>query len=149
MTTLSAKSIFLDTNILVYANVTGAPLHQTALTTIQELWNSDNDLWVSRQVLREYIASVTRPQTFTSPQPISTVVDRVRFFQTRFNVAEDGPEVTEKLLTLITEVAVGGKQIHDANIVATMQAYGIAHLLTHNTADFDRFANFISILPLV
>ncbi len=35
-----------------------------------------------------------------------------------------------------------------ANIVATMQAYGIRHLLTHNTDDFKRFSGLITVLPI-
>lgn len=34
---------------------------------------------------------------------------------------------------------IGGKQIHDANIVAVMQEYGIKRLLTHNLDDFKRY----------
>jgi hypothetical protein len=65
------------------------------------------------------------------------------------HMSEDNPQVTERLLTLMEQVAVGGRQVHDANIVATMQAYGINQLLTHNTVDFDRFAELITVLPLV
>ena len=36
----------------------------------------------------------------------------------------------------------------DANIIATMLVYGIERLLTHNTADFARFARYITVLPL-
>ena len=43
-----------------------------------------------------------------------------------FVVLEDGPIVTENLLTLCREVSVGGRQIHDANIVATMLGMGSA-----------------------
>ena len=35
--------------------------------------------------------------------------------------------------------AFGGKQTHDANIVATMLAHGETRLLTFNAADFRRF----------
>ena len=37
----------------------------------------------------------------------------------------------------------GGKQVHDANIVATMLAHGETRLLTFNQADFRRFAGLI------
>ena len=57
--------------------------------------------------------------------------------------------MTTNLLTLLQAVSVLGGRVHDANIVATMQAYGIAKLLTHNTSDFARFASVISILPLI
>jgi len=43
---------------------------------------------------------------------------------------------------------MGGRQVHDANIVATMQVYGITHLLTHNTDDFARFAHLITVVLL-
>ena len=36
----------------------------------------------------------------------------------------------------------------DTNIVATMLTYGFSTLLTHNTADFVRFASLIRIMPL-
>jgi predicted nucleic acid-binding protein len=54
----------------------------------------------------------------------------------------------EKLLALSGQVNIGGKQVHDANIVATMQVYGIRQLLTHNTSDFVRFSSFITRVPL-
>ncbi|MCG6137913.1 MAG: type II toxin-antitoxin system VapC family toxin [Nostoc sp. LLA-1] len=144
----AANSVFLDTNILVYANVSESSFHQAALQKIQNLYDTEIELWVSRQVLREFIVTLTRPQAFTNPRPITTVIERVRFFQTQFRVAEDSPEVTEKLLSLIEEIPIGGKQMHDANIVATMLVYEIPQLLTHNTGDFTRFSNLITVSPL-
>jgi predicted nucleic acid-binding protein len=144
----AANSVFLDTNILVYANVSESSFHEAALQKIQNLYDTEIELWVSRQVLREFIVTLTRPQSFTNPRPITTVIERVRFFQTQFRVAEDSPEVTEKLLSLMEEIPIGGKQVHDANIVATMLVYDIPQLLTHNTGDFTRFSNLITVLPL-
>jgi predicted nucleic acid-binding protein len=95
---LAANPIFLDTNILVYANVASAPLHQAAIAAIQNLWDNGNELWVSRQVLREFLVTVTRPQTFAAPQSVSTVLARVRYFQTQFKIVEDSSEVMERLL---------------------------------------------------
>ncbi len=148
-TSLIASPTFLDTNILIYASIVQAPLHATALNAIQEREQAGVELWLSRQVLREYLVALSRPQTFTSPIPISTLTAQIQTFQSRFRVAEDNAQVTAQLLTLIGQIPVGGKQIHDANIVATMQTYSIGHLLTHNTADFNRFASLITVLPLV
>ena len=52
-----------------------------------------------------------------------------------FEVLEDGPIVTENLLALCREVSVGGRQIHDANIVATMLAHGERRLLTFSISE--------------
>ncbi len=61
---MTARRVFIDTKILVYVTVASAPLHQTAQQTLQMLWNAGDDLWISRQVLREYAMVVTRPQPF-------------------------------------------------------------------------------------
>ena len=47
--------------------------------------------------------------------------------------------VTERLLSLLDEVECAGKQVHDANLVATMLAHGIETLATINVSDFRRF----------
>ncbi len=74
---------FVDTNVLVYANMAQAPLHAVALMRLQE-------------------------------------VARVRYFQRRFQVADETAVVTARLLTLLRTIPAGGAQIHDANIVATL-----------------------------
>lgn len=148
MTTLVVEPTFLDTNILIYASIAEAPWHATALSAIQKWEQVGIELWISRQVLREYLAVLSRPQVFTSPISITTLIAEIRAFESRFQIAEDGPQITANLLKLLEQVSIGGKQVHDANIVATMQAYNLKHLLTHNTADFDRFANYVTVAPL-
>jgi len=141
-------NIFLDTNVLLRANIAGAPFHQEALEIINQLWEADTQLWISRQVIREYIANVTRPQMGLQPMPIEQVIVRVDYFQTLFRVADETPQVTRQLLSLIQEFPTGGKQIHDANIVATMLVYGVETLVTQNIDDYKRFAGKIKLLPL-
>ncbi|MBO1348300.1 MAG: hypothetical protein EBE86_013325 [Hormoscilla sp. GUM202] len=41
------------------------------------------------------------------------------------------------------QITIGGAQVHDANIVATMLVYGIGELLTNNVDDFNRFSELI------
>ena len=50
------------------------------------------------------------------------------------------------LIELCREVSVGGRQIHDANIVATMIAYGESRLLTFNTAYFRHYGDRIELV---
>ena len=57
--------------------------------------------------------------------------------------------MTDQLLVLLGSILCLGKQVHDANIVATMLAHGVAALLTNNVADFTRFAGHIKVIPLV
>ena len=148
MTTSVGSSVFVDTNVLVYATVQEAPLHPVARSALERMSQAGSELWISRQVLREYLAVLSRPQSFTKPLPHPQLVSAVRQFSEQFHVADDSPSVTEHLLSLVSEFAVGGRQIHDANIVATMRAYHIDTLLTHNVDDFSRFRDLIVILPL-
>ena len=149
MATTAADRVFVDTNIHVYSAVPAAPLCSAAAQALASLRAAGADLWISRQVIREYMAAVTRPQTFSRPFPAATVASDVVGLQSAFHVAEDGPGVTSQLLRLLAAVPIGGKQVHDANIVATMLENNVSKLLTHNTADFARFSSFITVLPLV
>lgn len=142
------KKVFLDTNILVFSTATRALLHQAARRAIQEQHTAGAEIWISRQVLREYLSTLSRPQTFSNPQPPDVLTADVRSFINQFFIAEDTAQVTERLLDLLQQFPVGGKQVHDANIVATMLAYNIPTLLTHNTDDFARFSSLITVLPL-
>lgn len=142
-----ADTLFVDTNVLVYANQRQSPHHAVADGRLRQASSDGIELWISGQVVREYLAAVTRPQPGIEPTPMPMAVERARFFAQRFQVADDGPDVRAQLLTLLSTHDVAGKRVHDANIVATMLAHGITHLLTFNTADFRRFADVITIEP--
>lgn len=147
MATTDADGLFVDTNVLVHANVAEAPLHLAALKALADARDGGCGLWISRQVIREYLVVMTRPQTFAS-LPRKIILDQIQAFGDHFSIAEDSALVTEHLLRLLTDHDVGGKRIHDANIVATMLALGIPKLLTHNVADFARFNGLIQVEPL-
>jgi predicted nucleic acid-binding protein len=142
------EACFVDTNVLVFAACSGAPLHQQASEELRRRSDSGQELWLSRQVLREYLAALSRSQTFTKPKAARELVSDIRYFLSHFQLAEEGSAVTEKLLELVETVEIGGKQIHDANVVATMLANGIPALLTHNVDDFARFRDVIRVIPL-
>ncbi len=148
-----ARAVFVDTNVLVYATQIGRGgastiQHGAAELALRRLQQSGTRLWVSRQVLREYLSAVTRPQGSSPALPIHDAVADVRRFISLFAVAEDSARVTETLLALIHQFPSGGRQIHDANIVATMLNHGLQRLLTFNTVDFARFSSVIDLEPI-
>lgn len=146
--TTGVNSIFIDTNILVYATNITSPFHTAALNALQNLANASVPLWVSRQILREYLAVMLRTN-FATPIPIIALTGQVRAFEAQFQITEDNGTVTQNLLTLLETLTINSRLVHDANIVATMQSYNIHELLTHNVADFNRFAGLITIVPLI
>jgi predicted nucleic acid-binding protein len=149
MVTTAVSPVFVDTNVLVYARDTGSPWHTDAVTTLDRLTNGGVELWASRQVLREYLATMSRQGGRAAVPSAASLIADVQGFLTRFRIAEDGPAVTAHLLTLLSRVSCGGKQVHDANIVATMLAHAVPNLLTNNPGDFARFASYITVVPLV
>ena len=143
------KAVFVDTNVLIYANLAEMPLHPEASAAMSLLSEANTQVWISLQVLREYIAITSRKDMFKQPLPMATISLRVRQFQGLFHVAQDNPLVLSNLLTLLEEFPVGGKQIFDANIVATMMAYNIPQIITHNVKDFQRYSAYVTVIPLV
>ena len=77
--------------------------------------------------------------------PTEAAADAATFAH-RFTVLEDGPTVWDRLIELCRRYSFEGRQVHDANLVATMLAHGERRLLTFNEADFRRFAPLIEIV---
>ncbi len=145
----SRDQVFIDTNVLIYSKLALSPFHSAAVSVLESLSKGGTRFWISRQILREYLAGMTRPGTLTTEVSISDLVGDILSFTKQFSIAEDGPEVTEHLTKLVSTIPVAGKQVHDANIVATMLASGIPRLLTHNVDDFRRFAHLVTVTPIV
>ena len=138
--------MFVDTNVLVFARVVESPDHEIAVDRLERVVQSREPVRISRQIMREYLSVVTRPQTWPVAITREEALDDVQRMISVLDVLEDGPEVTATLVRLCREVPVGGRQIHDANIVATMLAHGERRLLTFNTADFRRFGDRIDLV---
>ena len=141
--TVVAEPVFIDTNILVYASVDSSPFYAAAHSALAQLATEQAPIWISRQVLREYLATIIRPQFGI---PIAVIADAIRYFEVQYHIAEDSPLVTSALLTLLEQGV--SRQVHDTNIVATMITYGIRRILTNNPADFAPYATAITIIPL-
>lgn len=139
---------FVDTNILLRATVSQFPQHEEAKSLVTGQIEAGIELWISRQVIREYIAQVTRPQLFMNPMTIDQVEAQLQAMRIVFQIADDTERVTAQLLRLLRDYPTGGRQVHDANVIATMLAYGIDMLLTTNIEDMKRFADRIGLVTL-
>jgi predicted nucleic acid-binding protein len=149
MTQTVGNKIFVDTNILVYSSLNLFPLYGRANQRMAELMAQNNEIWLSRQVIREYIVNMTRPGIISGAITREEVLNNIQIFSAAFKVADETKEVTDNLINLLRQVNVVGSKIYDTNIVATMQAYNITHILTHNVVDFTNYSSFITVLPLI
>ncbi len=140
MAMMAADSpLFLDTNVLIYASVREAPDHTAVRGFVERHLAAGTGLYISRQVLREYLAVLSRPQSQFQAIPREKVLDWLGVWRNRCRVLDDTGPVMETLWRLFADIPFGGKQVHDANLVATLFSHGLDTLVTANTADFVRF----------
>jgi predicted nucleic acid-binding protein len=139
----------LDTSVLLAATDEGRPEHEGALRVVNEWPGKGVILYSSGQLLREYLAVATRPAGKNGlGLPLTDALRNVRAIRGRTTVLADGDRVVDRLLGLLGDVSCCGKQIHDANVVATMLAHQVSTVVTMNLDDFKRFATYVSLLGL-
>lgn len=148
-TPVAEPAMFVDANVLVYADLASSPFYAVARRRLIEMNEARVRLWVSPQIVREYLVAITRGQTFSKPVLPAEAAASAEKLMTQFVLADVTADVLRILLDVIKRFDVKGKQVHDANVVATMMAYGIRRLLTHNVGDFERFASVIEVVPLL
>ncbi len=68
---------FVDTNILLRALFTSMELHAEADALLKRMWIEDAELWISGQVIREFIVQATHPRTLKQPLAMAEVVDEI------------------------------------------------------------------------
>ena len=100
--------MFIDTNVLVNSRVPGAPHHDAARAGLERAFRDPEPLMISRQVIREYLSVVTRPQTWPVAITREEALEDVSRLTGSFQVLEDGPVVTELLVALCREVPPEG-----------------------------------------
>jgi len=142
---MDADAVFLDTNVLLYASRPAALQYSAARAKLKALDLAGGHMWISTQILREYFAAATRQQGLQAPIDAATALQDMQGFESRFDVADETPSVFARLVGLLSTVPIGGRQVYDANIVATMIENGIGRLATFNLRDFQRFAHVIQL----
>ena len=143
---MTVARVFVDTNILLRSVLTEMPEHAAVDALMKRTIRTGAELWISGQVIREFIVQATHPRTLSKPLTIGQVAKQIETFKPLFRIADETATVRNKLLELLQAYPTSGKQVHDANIVATMLAYDIDTLLTLNIADFKRFDDRIKLV---
>ena len=134
------ERVFLDTNVLLTATDPRRAGHAAALRVFERWPTQGTALFVSGQVLREYLVVATRPAAQNGlGLTWREAIGNVRAFRERVQILSEDAHTHACLLELIAEFGVSGKQVHDANIMATLLTGGVSALLTLNREDFARF----------
>lgn len=141
--------VFIDTNVLVYANDYNKPEGKIAYTRISNLINSGNQLYISPQVLSEYANAVMR-DALENKRDLSVIIPKIQhnidLFKKQFAILYENEKIVSIWKNSLSKLK-SNKQVYDYYIAATMEFYGIEAIITRNVTDFKMFKN-ISILPL-
>ncbi len=76
MATTAGNAVFVDTNILVYASLPSSPFQVQADQALNTLAANGSEFWLSRQILREWLATMSRPGTVTPPNSLRPIARR-------------------------------------------------------------------------
>lgn len=141
--------VMLDTNVLLAATDEGRAEHHDALKVLNDWAAMHTELCTSGQVLREYLSVATRPRV-QNGLGVNTpdALGNVRAIRARSTLLAEDSKVADRLLGLLADVECRGKQVHDANLVATMLVHGIGTVVTMNLEDFARFEQHVSLVRL-
>ena len=133
-------TLFVDTNVLLTATDASRLLHREAMQLLAGSVIQGLRLATSGQVLREYLVVATRPADVNGlGLSIEDATANVNEFLHSLNMYDETDEVSSRLRQLALTHDLRGKRLHDANIVATMEAHGIRALVTQNAGDFAPF----------
>lgn len=137
-----------DTNLLLRLADTDSPQHPVATQALARLLGQGDEVYVTPQNFIEFWAVATRPVEangfgWTGERTAQEVTE----MQRRFPMLPDSPEIFPHWLELVRRLPVHGKRVHDARLVAVLEAHAVEHLITFNTADFTVFPSLSLIDP--
>lgn len=141
--------ILVDTNLLLRFSEVNHPQHDLAVAVMQTLAKSGHELCVVPQNHYEFWVVATRPVANNGLGMSAAEAEKQlkRHAQPLFRVLRDERAIYSHWRQLVNKYSVLGKNAHDARLVAAMMCHGVKHLLTFNTADFERFEEISLIHP--
>lgn len=134
----------VDTNMLLRLEDSASPFQDQAIKSLERLQHFGTMLCIMPQNLIEFWAVATRPLSVNGLELTPTeAAERIDVFLSLFQFLPDTAGIYYEWARLVQRYGVSGKQAHDARLVAVMRTHGIAHLLTFNVNDFNRYRDII------
>jgi len=140
----------LDTNVLVYAYYEDAPQYPAAFPLLEQAQEANARLCVSPQVLAEFYAVMTNPRRVSAPFASDEALAEIGKIRSLpgLTVLPVPLDVVDRWVALLRQHPVTGRQVFDAQLVATMLGNGITRLYTFNRTDFERFTGLEILTPV-
>jgi hypothetical protein len=141
--------IAVDTNVLVYAEITSSGHHEVALARVRELTEGTTPWALPWPCVYDFLRVVTHPRVYDRPVPPAIArADMARFLASPSLVLlSETARHAEVLDAVLSESAVTGNFVHDAHIVALCREHGVREILTAD-GDFRRLSGIKITNPL-
>lgn len=137
-----------DTNLLLRLADPASAQHSIATDALARLLRQGDEVFLTPQNFIEFWAVATRPVEANGfGWDSERTVREVTELQERFPLLPDSSDIFTHWLELVKQLPVHGKRVHDARLVAVLQAHAVEHLITFNTSDFTVFSSLSLVDP--
>lgn len=132
----------IDTNVLVYAEITSSPQHRVASQILQRLAEGRTPWALPWPCVYEFLRVLTHPRVFHPPVPTQVALSDLRAILASPSIVmlSETDRHAEVVTQLVEESGVTGNLMHDAHIAALCVEHGVKTLITADR-DFARFAD--------
>lgn len=147
--TISPELAMLDTNVLIYAYYEDAPQYPAAFPLLHRAQEAGASLCLSRQVLAEFYAVITNPRRVSAPFTIDEALAEIEKLRALpgLTLLPIPLDVVDRWVALLREHPVAGRQVFDAQLVATMLGNSVTRLYTFNRTDFEHYPGIEVLTP--
>jgi len=130
----------VDTNLLVFAEITSSRHHGRALGLLRELAGDARPWAIPWPCLYEFLRVVTHPRVFHPPVPMDRALsDLGRILRSpSLRLLAETPRHLAIMAQVLKDGGTVGNLVHDAHIAALCLEHGVSELFTGDR-DFHRF----------
>ena len=138
----------IDTNVLVYAEITSSPHHEAASAMLRTLAEGRAPWAIPWPCAYEFLRVVTHPRVFHPPVPAARALADLRAILASPSLVllSETPRHADVCAAVVQASGASGNLIHDAHIAALCFEHGVSELVTGDR-DFGRFAGLKVVNP--
>src|SRR5256885_2140298 len=131
----------VDTNVLIYAEITTSLHHSRARQLLTELAQDPITWAIPWPCIYEFLRVITHPRVYYPPVPTTVALEDLKSILASPSLVllAETPLHAVLLDQVVRQSGVSGNLMHDAHIVALCLEYGVTELLTADR-DFARFS---------
>jgi hypothetical protein len=132
--------IALDTNVLIFAEITNSPHHHQAREILSSLAEGPIPWSIPWPCVYEFLRVVTHPRVFHPPVPAARALEDIGqiLLSPSLVVLRETDRHPAIMRQVIEESGATGNLLHDAHIAALCREHGVGEIVTGDR-DFSRF----------